>query len=67
MRVFHSIDQLPEFKNTVFTQGTFDGVHLGHQQILAQMTEVAQKTGEKLLFLPSGHTLDFSFFLKIIS
>lgn len=51
MKVFHSIDDLPEFKKTVFTQGTFDGVHLGHQQILAQMTEVAQKTGGETVVL----------------
>ena len=34
MRIFNSTEQLPEFTNTVFTQGTFDGVHLGHQKIL---------------------------------
>jgi len=51
MKVFHSIDDLPEFRQTVFTQGTFDGVHLGHQQILAQMTEVAKTTGGETVVL----------------
>lgn len=51
MRVFHSIDQLPEFKHTVFTQGTFDGVHLGHQQILSQLTSEAQRLGGESLVL----------------
>jgi len=51
MKVFHSIDNLPEFRQTVFTQGTFDGVHLGHQQILAQMTEVAKTTGGETVVL----------------
>lgn len=51
MRVFHSLESLPEFKNTVFTQGTFDGVHVGHQQILAQMTELAEKRGGETVVL----------------
>jgi len=51
MRVFHSLESLPEFKNTVFTQGTFDGVHIGHQQILAQMTELADKRNGETVVL----------------
>lgn len=51
MRVFHSIDQLPEFKHTVFTQGTFDGVHLGHQQILNRLRSEAQRVGGESLVL----------------
>ncbi len=51
MKVFHSLDQLPEFKDTVFTQGTFDGVHLGHQQILEQLTDMARQTGGETVVL----------------
>lgn len=34
MKVYNSLDSLPKFGKTIFTQGTFDGVHLGHQKIL---------------------------------
>ncbi|MCC6818530.1 MAG: bifunctional riboflavin kinase/FAD synthetase [Bacteroidia bacterium] len=62
MRVFHSIEQLPEFKYTVFTQGTFDGVHLGHQQILNQLTREAERlNGESLVLTFWPHPRLFLF------
>jgi riboflavin kinase / FMN adenylyltransferase len=51
MRVFDSLDQLPEFKRTVFTQGTFDGVHLGHQKILQRIEQEALKIGGESVLL----------------
>lgn len=33
---------LPSFTRAVITIGSFDGVHLGHQQILSQMQQVAK-------------------------
>ncbi len=62
MRVFDSLDNLPDFKLTVFTQGTFDGVHLGHQKILEQLKNEAEAIkGESVLltFWPHPRLLLF--------
>ncbi len=62
MRVFDSLDKLPEFNRTVFTQGTFDGVHVGHQKILQQLEkETHDIQGESLLltFWPHPRLLLF--------
>lgn len=47
---------LPEFRNAVITIGTFDGVHKGHQQILAQMKEEAARiNGETIIITFHPH------------
>lgn len=51
MRVFESLDHLPDFKPTVFTQGTFDGVHLGHQKILSQVKQATETIGGESVLL----------------
>lgn len=45
MKVHYSTDQLPVFKNAIITIGTFDGVHLGHRQIIDSLKEEAIKAG----------------------
>lgn len=43
MQVHYSIDTLPFFDNAVVTIGTFDGVHLGHQQIIKALKQEVQR------------------------
>lgn len=50
MKVYTDIESLPEFENAVITIGTFDGVHLGHLQIIRQLIrEAEQVKGEPVL------------------
>ncbi|HNR86478.1 MAG TPA: riboflavin biosynthesis protein RibF, partial [Taishania sp.] len=51
MRVFEGLEQVKEIKNPVLTIGTFDGVHLGHQKIIAYLNQKATEIGgESVLF-----------------
>lgn len=45
MQIHRDINNLPEFKNAVITIGTFDGVHLGHRQIIDNLKEEASAAG----------------------
>ena len=45
MLVIRDPAQFPFLGNAVVTSGTFDGVHVGHQRILARLREVAQASG----------------------
>ena len=45
LKIYHNIDLFQPVPNAVVTVGTFDGVHLGHQQIFNVMAEEARKTG----------------------
>ncbi len=50
MRVFRDLEHLPVFKNAVITIGTFDGVHKGHQKLIARINEVAKlHNGESII------------------
>jgi len=43
-------------KNPVLTVGTFDGVHLGHQKIIARMIDLARESnGESIIFTFDPH------------
>lgn len=51
MKVFQGFDELTKIPNPILTIGTFDGVHLGHQKIIQQLNDVANKEGgESVLF-----------------
>ncbi len=56
MKVYSSTDRLPAFNRAVVTIGTFDGVHLGHQQIITQLKKEADRIqGETVLVTFDPH------------
>lgn len=56
MQVHRNIYNLPQFKNAVITIGTFDGVHTGHQEIIAQLNQEANNIeGETVIITFHPH------------
>jgi riboflavin kinase/FMN adenylyltransferase len=51
MKVYRNLSTLPEFKKAVLTIGTFDGVHLGHQQILKQLLQESGACGGETVLI----------------
>ncbi|TAD83920.1 MAG: bifunctional riboflavin kinase/FAD synthetase [Bacteroidetes bacterium] len=51
MLVHRQLHLLPRFTNAVVTIGTFDGVHAGHQQIIAQLKQVAAAVGGQTVII----------------
>jgi riboflavin kinase / FMN adenylyltransferase len=57
MKVYYELaGSLPAFHKAVVTIGTFDGVHLGHRQIIAQLkAEAARMGGETVIITFHPH------------
>ncbi len=50
MKTYSDIHEFKPVKNAVVTIGTFDGVHIGHQQIIARLKEsAAELDGETVI------------------
>lgn len=50
MKIYRSIDDFITINNAVVTTGTFDGVHLGHREILSRLNKIAKEiSGESVL------------------
>lgn len=50
MRIYHHIKDFERLKHAVVTIGTFDGVHLGHQEIISKLVEKSKKCkGESVI------------------
>lgn len=58
MKIYHSIEELPQGKRLVATLGLFDGVHLGHQHLIRSTLDMARELGaETLVVTMSEHPL----------
>lgn len=56
MQVHRNIDQLPPFRNAVITIGTFDGVHMGHRQVIEKLKQEARAVnGETVIITFHPH------------
>lgn len=51
MRIIHELTSDVEFNQPIVTLGTYDGVHLGHQQIIREMVAEAKKNGQESVLL----------------
>jgi len=51
MKTIHGIENFPADEASIVTIGTFDGVHLGHQQILKQLIDTSWKSKLKSVLL----------------
>jgi len=50
MRIFRHLEEIPgDWNATVVSIGNFDGVHCGHQHVLARVVERAKESGAKSL------------------
>ena len=56
MKVHYDIEQLPVFRNAVITIGAFDGVHMGHRQIIDRLKAQAEAiNGETVIITFHPH------------
>lgn len=56
MKIHRDIEHLPAFKNAVITIGTFDGVHMGHRQIIDKLkSEAKANNGETVIITFHPH------------
>lgn len=51
MQIYHHIKDFKRLKSAVVTIGTFDGVHLGHQQIIKELVEKSNQNGAESVIL----------------
>lgn len=56
MKVHYNIENLPPFRNAILATGTFDGVHMGHRQIIDKLkAEAKANDGETVIITFHPH------------
>ncbi len=56
MKIYRNISELPDFKQTVVTIGSFDGLHIGHQKIINRLkTKARENDYESVVITFSPH------------
>lgn len=56
MKIYHHLDEFIKPQYPIVTQGTFDGVHVGHQKLLGRIRDLAiEKQGEVVLLTFHPH------------
>lgn len=56
MQVHYNTDKLPEFRKAIITVGTFDGVHMGHRQVIEKLiTKAKEVDGESVIITFHPH------------
>ena len=43
MRILNTLDDIPQFENTVITLGSFDGIHKAHRKIIKRIISLAKE------------------------
>ncbi len=51
MNIFYGFDSLPKFRSVVCSVGSFDGVHIGHRQLIDRCVSLAQEIGGESVIL----------------
>lgn len=64
-------DSIPDFKSTILTMGNFDGMHLGHQQLLQELILKAKEHDAEPIVLSylehPGHYVHFKHPVQILT
>lgn len=56
MKIFNSLDEIKDLEPTAVALGNFDGIHLGHQELIKKAVEKAKADGLKAaVFTFSNH------------
>lgn len=56
MKVYRGLDKIERFNNPIITIGSFDGLHLGHQQIFQKLRDLAKdNSGETVVITFDPH------------
>ena len=56
MKIFNELEEITDIENTVVALGNFDGIHIGHRELIIRAKESAKIAGMKsAVFTFSNH------------